>query len=408
MRRARCSSAASCAGARGVAARASAAEGAALCLQRRRDELRPGEDRRPVFAHHQRAHLRGACTTYDHLARPAKIKPLTRRRHARGHSTTSAPGRSSVRPGIYFADDPAFEGSLKEARAGRAGLRLRDQALRRSGAAAPSTCTSFENVKLLGLAELRQARDRRQEAVRLRRARCRGLRALDRYTLQSSWPSRAPRFVARAGVAAALFGARGARGGRGLRRRGRGASGRHRAVQAGAVAAQLADRAGAQPALPRAALRRRPAADDAEGQALRRDFKGRRLPMVDRVEISIIEEDAAALAGIPQRRARRARAAAASSQPWRCRTASSRRTWRKRACSAADASAPTSRTRFFNMDDPMVGGYTPEKVALRRAIALALRHAREIAARAQRPGGAGAVADRAAHQRLRSRASRAR
>ena len=33
-----------------------------------------------------------------------------------------------------------------------------------------------------------------------------------------------------------------------------------------------------------------PAADDAEGQALLRRFKGRRLPMIDRVEISIIEE----------------------------------------------------------------------------------------------------------------------
>ena len=34
-----------------------------------------------------------------------------------------------------------------------------------------------------------------------------------------------------------------------------------------------------------------PAADDAEGQALLARFKGRRLPMIDRVEISIIEEE---------------------------------------------------------------------------------------------------------------------
>ena len=33
-----------------------------------------------------------------------------------------------------------------------------------------------------------------------------------------------------------------------------------------------------------------PNADDAEGQALLQRFKGRRLPMIDRVEISIIEE----------------------------------------------------------------------------------------------------------------------
>ena len=33
-----------------------------------------------------------------------------------------------------------------------------------------------------------------------------------------------------------------------------------------------------------------PAADDAEGQALLARFRGRRLPMVDRVEVSVIEE----------------------------------------------------------------------------------------------------------------------
>ena len=34
-----------------------------------------------------------------------------------------------------------------------------------------------------------------------------------------------------------------------------------------------------------------PTADDAEGQALLARFKGRRLPMVDRVEVTIIEEN---------------------------------------------------------------------------------------------------------------------
>ena len=42
-----------------------------------------------------------------------------------------------------------------------------------------------------------------------------------------------------------------------------------------------------------------PNADDAEGQALLAKFKGRRLPLVDRVEISIIDEAAAALAVLP-------------------------------------------------------------------------------------------------------------
>ena len=37
-------------------------------------------------------------------------------------------------------------------------------------------------------------------------------------------------------------------------------------------------------------LWQQPAADDAEGQALLARFKGRRLPMVDRVEVSIIDK----------------------------------------------------------------------------------------------------------------------
>jgi hypothetical protein len=45
------------------------------------------------------------------------------------------------------------------------------------------------------------------------------------------------------------------------------------------------------PELPRGAVYdAEPAADDAEGQAMLARFKGRRLPLVDRVEISIIEE----------------------------------------------------------------------------------------------------------------------
>ena len=37
----------------------------------------------------------------------------------------------------------------------------------------------------------------------------------------------------------------------------------------------------------------------------------------------------------------------------------------------AHGAAPTSTMSYFNMEHPVVGGYTPEKVALRRAVALA-------------------------------------
>ena len=45
---------------------------------------------------------------------------------------------------------------------------------------------------------------------------------------------------------------------------------------------------------------------------------------------------------------------------------------------AALRRAPTWRCRYFGMENPLVGGYTPDKVALRRAIALAVDLDREI------------------------------
>ena len=67
---------------------------------------------------------------------------------------------------------------------------------------------------------------------------------------------------------------------------------------------------------------------------------------------------------------------------------------------------PTGRSTYFNMEDPMVGGYTPEKVALRRAISLAYDIDAEIAHRPARPGDPGAVADGAGHAAATTRSYR--
>jgi ABC-type transport system substrate-binding protein len=40
---------------------------------------------------------------------------------------------------------------------------------------------------------------------------------------------------------------------------------------------------------------------------------------------------------------------------------------------------PSLSFTFFNLDDPVVGGYTPEKIALRRAIAMAYNIAEDVA-----------------------------
>ena len=59
------------------------------------------------------AHIFEALYTYDHLARPAKIRPQL----AAGLPEVSADFKSwtvKVRPGIYFANDAAFKGRKRE------------------------------------------------------------------------------------------------------------------------------------------------------------------------------------------------------------------------------------------------------------------------------------------------------
>src|SRR4030095_13579449 len=54
-----------------------------------------------------------ALSRYDHLARPVKIKPLTADGMPR-HSEDFLTWTVKVKPGIYFADDPAFKGKKRE------------------------------------------------------------------------------------------------------------------------------------------------------------------------------------------------------------------------------------------------------------------------------------------------------
>jgi ABC-type transport system substrate-binding protein len=114
-----------------------------------------------------------------------------------------------------------------------------------------------------------------------------------------------------------------------------------------------------------------PNADDAEGQALLARFKGRRIPMVDRVELSVIEQSQprwlAFLNGqidlidpVPPDLAK----AAVPNTKLAPNLV-------KQGIHAHTVVNSDVGFTYFNMDDPLVGGLSPEKVALRRAISLA-------------------------------------
>jgi ABC-type transport system substrate-binding protein len=97
-------------------------------------------------------------------------------------------------------------------------------------------------------------------------------------------------------------------------------------------------------------------------------MKGKRLPQVGRVEISIIEESNPQLlafnsgeldyANVPGDLIPNALDAGSKLKPYYAEQ--DVRHWR--------LTQPALAYTYFNMDDPVVGGYTPDKVALRRAI----------------------------------------
>ncbi len=317
------------------------------------------------------AHIFESLYTYDHLARPSKIKPLI----AQGMPESSPDFRTwtvKIKPGIYFADDPAFGGKRREVTAQDfvyAYKRVVDPANK-----SPIVAGVLE-TKYIGLAGLRE------DAIKHKKpfdydTPIEGLRALDRTTIQFKLEEARPRFIENL-AANDLF---------------------------GAVAREVVDKYGeAIPAHPvgtgpfkltqwrRSSLivlernpdyrevlyEAEPAPDDAEGQAVLKQFKGKRLPMVDRVEVSIIEETQprwlAFLNGqidfinVPGE-------FVSQGMP----NGQVAPNLAKKGIRGYRTLNSDSAFTYFNMEDPVVGGYTPERVALRRAISLAMDVERDI------------------------------
>jgi ABC-type transport system substrate-binding protein len=308
---------------------------------------------------------------YDHLARPVKIKPLT----ADGmpqHSDDYRVWTVKVKPGIYFADDPAFKGP--DGRQIRRELVAQDYVYSFKRFADPAnkspSWTSLEADHLVGLDELRKAALDSKKPFDYDRE-IEGVRALDRYTLQFKIAESRPRFYLELASSA----------------------------QFGAVAREVVefygDKIDAHPVGTgpfRLAQWRRssfialernpdfrevfydaePAADDAEGQALVARFKGRRLPMVDRVEISIVEEEQPRWLSFVNGEADVAYRVGYQFANQAMPGGKVAPNLAKRGIRGYPIVEAAANYYFFNMEDPTVGGYGPDKVALRRAIGLGM------------------------------------
>jgi ABC-type transport system substrate-binding protein len=314
-----------------------------------------------------------APLTYDVLARPVKLRP---------NSAAALPEISDnfrryvfrIKPGIYFSDHPAFKGRPRELVAADYVYSIKryyDPAVR------SPTLFHFEGAGLLGLSELRKkAIDTKQPFEY--DTPVEGLRALDRYSFEVRLARPAPR-LSYVFATGALTGA--------LARE---------VVESDPDPKRVAEqpvgtgpfKLGAWTRGARIVLERNPAhkhsvydaepnADDAAGQALAAKLRGRPLPFLDRVEINIIEEGQprwlSFLNGqldVLQVPAEFATVAAPKGQlaPNLAR----------QGVQLQRTVAPTTFYSYFGMEHPVIGGYTPERVALRRALALAYDVQREI------------------------------
>ena len=125
------------------------------------------------------SHIFEALYAFDYLARPAKIVPVT----ADGMPQTADEFRTwtfKVKPGIFFADDPAFKGQQRELVAADylfSFKRFADPAVK------SPLWASVENWKVPGLAALRkQALDSKKPFDY--DAPIAGMQLIDRYTFQ--------------------------------------------------------------------------------------------------------------------------------------------------------------------------------------------------------------------------------
>jgi ABC-type transport system substrate-binding protein len=318
------------------------------------------------------AHIFEAPLGYDPLARPYKLRPLT----AAVMPEVSDDFRSftfRLKPGTYFADDPVFQGRRRE-------LVAQDYVYTYKRIYDPkvkSPSQSFlEDEGIVGLRELRD------EALKTGRfdydREIEGLQALDRYTLRVRLREPRPRHLyvwaspdIYGAVAREVVEAYGER----IMEHPVG-TGPFRLTEWRRSSRLVLER---NPGYRDERYDAQPNADDTEGQALSARFKGRRLPMLDRVEIAIIEEPQprwlSFLNGEQDLMERLPNEFVTQAVPnGRLAPALAKRGMRLYRVAAADV-----LLTVFNMEDPVVGGYTPEKVALRRAIALGTDVEREIA-----------------------------
>jgi ABC-type transport system substrate-binding protein len=315
------------------------------------------------------AHILEAPYEYDYLARPAKIRPNL----AEAMPEVSPDFRTftfRLRSGVYFTEDPVFAGKPRE-------LTAKDFVYTFKRFYDPKNkspkASGFAEEKVLGMDALRKQAEATGKFDY--DTEVEGVRALDRYTVQFKLGIPRPRFLYNLSDPATL----------------------------GIVAREVVEKYGdaimehpvgtgpfmlkewkrsSQITLVRNPNFREKVFDsepaDAAGEEIAKHLKGKKLPVVDKVVVSIIEEPQPRwlsflngehdfLERLPQNFANHA-----------IPNNKLAPNLVKRGIQMERVPLSDFTVLYFSMTNPILGGYTPDKVALRRAIAMAMNSAEEV------------------------------
>jgi peptide/nickel transport system substrate-binding protein len=311
-----------------------------------------------------------ALYQYDYLARPFKIIPNT----AVDLPQISADGKTwtiKVKPGIYFTDDPAFKGKKRELVAADyvyTWKRLIDPKVR-----APNI--EFVTDRFVGDAEFGKAA---AGSVNIYDLEWEGMKAIDRYTLQLRLKQPDYDLLddltgnSTAAVAREVVEAYGD------------AAHRVMANPVGTGPYLLKDwRRGQKTTLEASPTFREvyfPDSTDPADAAILKVMGGKRIPMIGRIEMIIIEETNPRLLAfikgeldisnpVPADLIYNVLDAKNKLKPELA----------QRGIRHIRQFMPSITFEYFNMDDPVVGGYSREQIALRRAVGMAYNVEDEVA-----------------------------
>ena len=306
-------------------------------------------------------HTHDAMLEYEYLARPVRLKPNT----LESMPEISADGMTylcRVRKGIYFADDPTFAGKRRELTAADYAYSLRrllDPALR-------SPWTWLLEGKLVGGDALRSqalAKNKFDYDTPLA-----GLEVVDRYTLRIRLVRPDPTFSymlaipATSAVAREVILAYGNDVG---------------AHPVGTGPYRLAEyRRSARMVLEanpgyRSEIFNETATGAGSDAEIARYLAGKTLPLIGRIEIVVLEEEQARWLAFLDRQLDYMQQLPPGLIDQALEGGKLKPEWAARGIRQLTQARPNTWWNYFNMEDPIVGGYTPDKIALRRAISMA-------------------------------------